>query len=393
MFLPYKIEDERHFAGKAILVYSFCAIYLLGHIVLYNFLPESYREDIFYRFGCVPIDFKWWTPLTCTFLHGNWLHIIGNLYFFWIYGRNCEKYLGSVRFLILYLLGAFVSVGTHVITVPAYYNDIPTIGASGAISAVLGAFLIFFPTVKIRMLIFSVIYSRPLPSHAPAYFVLGSWFIVQIAYGLQIVSDVMGVAFWAHIAGFATGAAVASIYKVLSHISEEKHHEQEEKQLMPIWESFLNGAPIPQQLIQSVKSHSDNNICAEELFIYGLFNNNPEQAKDFLLKAFLKNREENNYAGVLQCFRALTDRSDISDLPVWVYREGAIAAARTKHYHLALYGFSRVLSSNESIERMDQLLLGISTVLEKLNLNEKSEEIKKLITEFFPDSAYSGKNI
>lgn len=227
MFLPYAIEDDVEYSKQPVLVYSFCAIYLAAHILLYHFFTKFMREDVFYNFGCVPIGFKWWTTFTCTFLHGGYLHLIGNLYFFWIYGRSCEKALGALRFLILYFCGAFVSVWTHVLVVPEYYADIPTIGASGAISAVLGAFLVLFPTVKIQFLVFSFAFSQPLPSHAPAYFVLGGWFIVQLAYGLQLVGDFTEVAFWAHIAGFAMGALIGSIYLLLHNFAAAAFEEDE----------------------------------------------------------------------------------------------------------------------------------------------------------------------
>jgi membrane associated rhomboid family serine protease len=225
MFLPYDIEEEYEYERKPVLLVIICAVTALIHAWLYLFLTENQRENIFYEFGAVPSDFKIWTPLTCTLLHGGFMHILTNLYFLWIYGKTIEKHLGHLRFALIYVVGAYVSIIFHLLTVPKFSSDIPAIGASGAVSAILGAFFVLFPKVKMRVLVFSIIFSRPLPSQAPAYFVLGLWFIVQIAYGLQLPGDFAEVAFWAHIGGFAAGALCGTVF--LKQFKEMERREIE----------------------------------------------------------------------------------------------------------------------------------------------------------------------
>ncbi len=395
MFIPYKIEEEYAYRHKPVLVYVFCAVYIIAHVTLYHFMTPFQREDIFFRFGCVPSDFKWWSPITCTFLHGSWLHLIGNLYFFWIYGRSCEKYLGSLLFLIIYIAGAFVSVWAHVLTVPVFYQDVPTIGASGAISAVLGCFLVLFPHVKIRFLVFSVIYSRPLPSHGPAYFVLGSWFIIQIFYGLQLVGNYTEVAFWAHIAGFAAGAMCGSLYLIWQNWRQKENSEKQAR-LTPVWQAFCQGDFECRNLIQEEikpitadKAAPENWNLLNSLFSE-IIDRDQNASMDFAIQSFIRARQNKDYPLVCQIFYWIITTYDNNVIPGWVFSDGAIASARLKHYQLAVHGFYWTIK-NRAFEQGDRLLLGISTALEKIGETETAGKVKSLLKQYFPDSPFTNK--
>ncbi len=221
MLLPYSIETEHDNDSFPSLTFAICILVAGAHFWVHGLLGPVQRENIFYRFGAVPFDFKAWAPITCTFLHGDFLHLAGNLFFFWIYGSVLERRIGLLRFSVLYILGAYASVAAHLLTVAHFANDEPAIGASGAISAVLGAFFVMFPCSNMKVLVFSPISLRPLPAQAPAFIVLGIWFLAQLGYGLQITADFANVAFWAHIAGFVFGAVAGSYF-----LKEEKAIER-----------------------------------------------------------------------------------------------------------------------------------------------------------------------
>jgi membrane associated rhomboid family serine protease len=147
--------------------------------------------------------------VTHLFLHGSWLHLFGNLLFLWIFAPNVEDRLGRPLFLGVYLLGGFAAALGHILVDPS--SDVPMIGASGAISAVLGAYMVLFPRARIQSLVFLVFYYDLIA--VPAWIVLGFWFLLQLVDGLASLglmggTDV-GIAFWAHIGGFAAGVAVA----------------------------------------------------------------------------------------------------------------------------------------------------------------------------------------
>ena len=151
------------------------------------------------------------TLITSQFLHGGWLHLLGNLLFLWIFGNNVEDRLGRFRFLLFYLVGGAVAGLTQVAIDPE--STIPTIGASGAIAATLGAYLVLFPRARITSLVFLGFFYQLID--VPAVIVLVFWFVLQLIDGLASigVTDTAGggVAFFAHIGGFVFGAVVGLV--------------------------------------------------------------------------------------------------------------------------------------------------------------------------------------
>jgi membrane associated rhomboid family serine protease len=151
------------------------------------------------------------TLVTSMFLHGGWLHLIGNLWYLFIFGDNVEDRLGHARFLFFYLASGLAAAAAHVLADPA--SRLPTIGASGAVAGVLGAYLVAFPRARVVTLlplfpIFQVV-------ALPALLVLALWFLFQFASGalaLGMGAGAGGVAWWAHVGGFAFGAAVMALF-------------------------------------------------------------------------------------------------------------------------------------------------------------------------------------
>jgi membrane associated rhomboid family serine protease len=161
------------------------------------------------------------TPITSMFLHGGWGHIIGNSLFLWVFGNNIEDSMGKVRFLIFYLLCGLIAAAAHVFTNPG--SPIPTVGASGAISGVMGAYLLLYPRVRVNMLFIFVIFIRVIP--IPAWLVLIYWFVLQVITGLPdlmkpVSEDVGGVAVWAHVGGFVAGLALVKLFENYSLVAQ-----------------------------------------------------------------------------------------------------------------------------------------------------------------------------
>lgn len=154
------------------------------------------------------------TPLFSIFLHGGWLHLLGNCLFFWVFGNNVEDSMGHVRFLVFYLLCGLAAAAAHVIVQPG--SPVPTVGASGAISGVLGAYLVLYPKVRVRMLFFFIFFFRVIS--IPAWAVLLWWLAWQLISGLPQLMNVRpdvssGVAVWAHIGGFVTGLILVKLFE------------------------------------------------------------------------------------------------------------------------------------------------------------------------------------
>jgi membrane associated rhomboid family serine protease len=147
----------------------------------------------------------WVTLLTCMFLHGDVAHLAGNMLYLWVFGDNIEHALGRVKFVIFYTIGGLVATFSHMLLDP--FAEIPMIGASGAISALLGAYLVLYPRqwITVAMPYVGV-------TQAPAWVVLGLWFGYQFLHGVLVDTSGGGVAFWAHIGGFVAGVALIMLF-------------------------------------------------------------------------------------------------------------------------------------------------------------------------------------
>lgn len=154
------------------------------------------------------------TPLISMFLHGGWAHILGNALFFWVFGNNIEDVMGPARFLVFYLVCGLAAAAVHVAVSPA--SPVPTVGASGAISGIMGAYLVLYPRVRVRMLFFFLIFFKVIP--LPAWAVLLWWFGMQLLSGLpQVLTPspdlAGGVAVWAHVGGFVAGVLLIKLFE------------------------------------------------------------------------------------------------------------------------------------------------------------------------------------
>ena len=167
------------------------------------------------RFG----GLTWQTVLTSMFLHGSWLHLIGNMWFLWVFGNNIEDSMGHIRYLIFYLVTGAAAAAAHVWT--AMDSVVPTIGASGAVSGIMGAYLILYPRVRVQTLFIILIFIKILP--VPAWVVLGQWFVLQFLYGATIPTGDGGVAFWAHVGGFVAGALLVKPFENRDLVQAKKH--------------------------------------------------------------------------------------------------------------------------------------------------------------------------
>lgn len=144
------------------------------------------------------------TILTSIFMHGGWAHVLGNMWFLWIFGDNIEHSLGKLKYLVFYLLcGIFASLAHVILNTSGAGALTPSLGASGAISGVMGAYLVLYPHRRVTVIMMRVI------TEVPAYFAVGIWFVFQIISGIGLLGDMdSGVAYGAHIGGFAVGAMI-----------------------------------------------------------------------------------------------------------------------------------------------------------------------------------------
>ncbi len=172
-------------------------------------LPDGYSIPMSDSMACVMEKGQSWSaPLTSMFLHGGWLHLIGNMWFLWLFGNNVEDSMGHVRYLAFYILCGLAAAVAQTATDPS--SAIPMVGASGAISGVMGAYVVLYPRVRIHMLLVLVVFVTRIV--VPAYLMLGYWFLLQLLGGSAAQGE-GGVAFWAHVGGFVAGAVLILVFK------------------------------------------------------------------------------------------------------------------------------------------------------------------------------------
>jgi membrane associated rhomboid family serine protease len=144
------------------------------------------------------------------FLHGGWMHLIGNMLYLWIFGNNVEDAMGHVKFVVFYVVCGILAATSHALTDPS--SAVPMVGASGAISGVLGAYLLLYPHARVMVLIPLGIFARVM--YVPAGFVLGFWFVLQLlSGGMSLGQGGGGVAWFAHVGGFVAGMALIGLFK------------------------------------------------------------------------------------------------------------------------------------------------------------------------------------
>lgn len=198
-------DESRISSKKPFLTIGLIAINVLIFLIV-AFRPDF--EDIIFEWGLIPARILGSqgliTLLTTMFLHADLMHLIGNMWFLWLFGDNLEYSLGRLRFLIFYLLAGLLASLVHIFTTSDIF--LPVIGASGAISGILGGYVVLFPKNKIRA--FIVLLFRPVFFSIPAWFYTFVWFAGQMAYAGASTS----IAYMAHIGGFMAGMALVSIF-------------------------------------------------------------------------------------------------------------------------------------------------------------------------------------
>jgi membrane associated rhomboid family serine protease len=247
----FPIRDDNPQVNKPIATYIIIGLNIVAWVLLQGAGMGEQLNNSVCQFGLIPSDLfasdfsstghqvcsggsGWLGAFSSMFMHGSWMHIIGNMWFLWVFGDNIEDSMGSIRFAIFYLLSGLLAAATQVFSQPD--SIIPMVGASGAIGGVMGAYIMLFPRVKVHMLVFIMII------RVPAVAMLGYWIVVQVMGGISSMSVTGGgVAFWAHVGGFVGGALLALVFKDDELLLNHPYHGWK-KQAEPenIWDDPSN---------------------------------------------------------------------------------------------------------------------------------------------------------
>ena len=200
---------------------SVCMLGLVPGELLQS-VPAGTSFPIADNLVCTVTDHPAWiSVISHMFLHGSWMHIIGNMWFLWIFGNNVEDSMGHLRFILFYLLSGFAAAGLQTAADPS--SVIPMVGASGAIGGVMGAYILLYPRVTVHMLFIFGFYITTFG--IPAFWMLGYWFVVQLFGGLNSIGAAGGgVAFWAHIGGFLAGVILILFFRKRELVNRHPYH-------------------------------------------------------------------------------------------------------------------------------------------------------------------------
>jgi membrane associated rhomboid family serine protease len=222
-------DDNVQGRGPAFVTYGLIAINVLAFMLELSQPSQGALQSFISAWGVVPREYTtgqdlppaipwpiWTTVLTSMFLHGGWMHLGGNMLYLWIFGDNLEHVMGALRFLLFYLICGIAAAAAHIAGGPQ--SMIPTVGASGAISGVLGGYLLLFPRNRVRLL------TRGGIVHVPAIVVLGFWIVIQLINGMGSIARTPeteggGIAYLAHIGGFIAGLLLVKLFAAGTRIA------------------------------------------------------------------------------------------------------------------------------------------------------------------------------
>jgi membrane associated rhomboid family serine protease len=231
----FPIRDDNPQINKPYATYAIIALNALAWVLMQGMGSDEQLAKSVCEFGLIPADLfahdffsnegfshesvsrcpdgaGWGGVFSSMFMHGGWMHLIGNMWFLWIFGNNIEDRLGHLIFPLFYFAGGIGAAAVHWAIDPV--SNVPVIGASGAVAAVLGAYALTYPTAKVRTLIFLGVFIRIID--IPAMVVLGLWFLLQMVQGLIQLGPAAGggVAWWAHVGGFGVGMVLMPLLTI-----------------------------------------------------------------------------------------------------------------------------------------------------------------------------------
>ncbi|MBD3422218.1 MAG: rhomboid family intramembrane serine protease [Chitinivibrionales bacterium] len=239
----FPLRDDNPTSSRPIMVYAIIAVNVLVWSFVQGFGTSPQLAISICRFGLVPGELlgsvpagtqfrvsrtimcsidenaNWMSVIMSMFMHGGWLHILGNMWFLFVFGDNVEDRFGKAQFVIFYLVCGLAAAGAQIAAAPA--STSPMVGASGAIGGVMGAYALMFPGVRIEMLVFLGFFITRIG--VPAAFMLGYWFVLQLLSASTSSGGMGGVAFWAHIGGFLAGMGMALLFTAKYRLAGPGH--------------------------------------------------------------------------------------------------------------------------------------------------------------------------
>ena len=390
MLLPIRIETEIEKVPifTYLIMAANTAVFLSIH-----FLPATALEVAYYDYGLIPERVDAFSTFASMFMHVGWLHIVGNMYFLFLFGRAVEQRVNRPMFALLYFSGGVAGGFLQAALTPPYLADVPCIGASGAISGVLGACMILYPWEEVSCIYFSFAMRYATSITMSTIWVLGSWFIFQFVNALWFSPGAgeVSVAYWAHIGGFAFGAGGAAIIKYSAALGRMLRRRSAFLALEEYSDLMHAGktGEAEEKLKAALKSQPSNPLVLGELGRFELARSNRSGARKLLRRSLTRALEQKRHAAAVSAYLALvaahSKPPDNSRRLVMGRR-----FARLKKYGHALGIMGGAVKPEAEIEGLDLLLYEIAEMFAgPLKDSGRAAAAYNLLRELFPQSPRS----
>lgn len=391
--LPYRVGYAP--SRQPVVTYALVGINVLVYLI--TLLLDPGRQSLLaMEAGFVPEEWtRLHTLLTSMFLHGGVFHLVGNLYFLWLFGRAVEDAMGPLRFAALYLATGIFGSLLHSLTVSPFFADLPCIGASGAISGVLGAFAVLAPRARLDCFYVWIIFIRPLVGWVklPAVVFLGVWFLIQVLYAASFrnMADTVPVAFWAHVGGFLFGALIVGGPGAVTGTGAFYRYLQRHSQLNKAFQcmrshQWQDAARILERLQSEPHAGQDMGIALA--WCYKGMGDAPtaaECSKQVLGRS--ASHKDSNAA--INAFYILHNTREALQLSARAYCVLAQSfAARGKFAH-AGDTYVRALEAYPEGAYTDGILFGLAEALDERRDSENARITREYLLERYPDSSFS----
>jgi membrane associated rhomboid family serine protease len=389
VLLPYGIEVPiRKYPWVTYLLIGLNTLFFL--FVL--FIGAERRDITFMQWGFIPDEWSRFFPLlTSMFLHGGWIHFIGNMYFLWIFGRFVEDKLGSKKYIGLYLAAGVIGNVSHLLTTAPFFADLPCIGASGAISGILGAFIVMAPYTRIKTVYFFLMFLRPLfgTIELPSLLFIGGWFLMQLLYTLSLSGIVaVGVAYWAHIGGFLFGVLAVGAPKI--------YRQGHNFVTRWVWQrEFAQAAKLAQnrdlsragEMLETLKATNpeagDLNVLLSQIYFQG---GDIEKARILANTTLKEALRVKNQAQTITAFYTLRGMGNAGELKAHDYLILGRSFAKYQKMKQAIDILIEALGKFPGDTEVDLILYELGDIYLRVQDYERAKETYTILIESYPSS-------
>ncbi|MDQ7779172.1 MAG: rhomboid family intramembrane serine protease [Planctomycetota bacterium] len=386
MILPYKIDIETERTPHV--TYALVAVNVL--VFALTGFGNAAGEELFYRYGVVPDAPTVLSLFTSAFLHVNWVHLLLNMFFLWLFGPGVEDRLGRILFAVAYVaLGALAAL-MHTLLVPGHLGDIPAVGASGAISGVMGLFVAVHPRARVKFLYFSEWTFLKTLASMPAFMFLGFWFIGQVLLWSLGAGEIQEVAFEAHLGGFAGGFVLGIAVAARAHLRLLGAASRRRAELERCIDELRRGnrkeaAAVLQSLAQDDSSPAAGLFCAR----IGAQPASMETAEGclVLLRGFI---ERNDGPGAVSAYIALREAGGDTLMSGRDYTHVAKGLMKMQRPRLALSVLKDCLQKSQDRAEDDHVLFEIARCYQdRIPDAEKAMSVLDMLLKTYPGSRWS----